>query len=64
MEQATEVHVEYVNYPDAERMTGLSRVTLWKHVKAGEIKAAHVGRAVRINTDSLRAFMESRTNAV
>ena len=54
------VRAEYVNYPDAERMTGLSRVTLWKHVKAGEIKAAHVGRAVRINVESLRAFMESR----
>jgi excisionase family DNA binding protein len=61
--QATEVRAEYVNYPDAERMTGLSRVTIWKHVKAGEIKASHVGRAVRINVESLRAFMESRVAA-
>ena len=60
MEQTTEVRAEYVNYPDAERMTGLSRVTLWNHVKAGEIKASHVGRAVRINVESLRAFMQSR----
>ena len=61
--QAIEVQAEYVNYPDAERMTGLSRVTLWKHVKAGEIKASHVGRAVRINVESLRDFMESRVIA-
>ncbi len=63
MERSTEVRAEYVNYPNAERMTGLSRVTLWKHVKAGEIKASHVGRAVRINVESLRAFMESRVTA-
>jgi excisionase family DNA binding protein len=63
MKQATEVRAEYMNYPDAERMTGLSRVTLWKHVKTGEIKASHVGRAVRINVESLRAFMESRVAA-
>ncbi len=63
MERSTEVRAEYVNYPNAERMTGLSRVTLWKHVKVGEIKASHVGRAVRINVESLRAFMESRVTA-
>jgi excisionase family DNA binding protein len=61
--QATTLRPEYVNYPDAERMTGLSRVTLWKYVKAGEIEASHVGRAVRINVDSLRAFMKSRVTA-
>ena len=61
--QATEVRAEYVNYPDAERMTGLSRVTIWKHVRAGEIEASHVGRAVRINVDSLRVFMKSRVIA-
>jgi excisionase family DNA binding protein len=61
--ETTTVRPEYVNYPDAERMTGLSRVTLWKHVKAGEIEASHVGRAVRINADSLRAFMKARIAA-
>jgi len=61
--ETTIVRAEYVNYPDAERMTGLSRVTLWKHVKAGDIEASHVGRAVRLNVDSLRAFMKSRVIA-
>jgi excisionase family DNA binding protein len=63
MMQATEVQAEYVNYPDAEKLSGLSRVTIWKHVKAGDIKASYVGRAVRINVESLRAFMESRIAA-
>ena len=61
--ETTTIRPEYVNYPDAERMTGLSRVTIWKHVKTGEIKASHVGRAVRINVESLRVFMESRAAA-
>jgi predicted DNA-binding transcriptional regulator AlpA len=63
LDQATEARPEYVNYPDAERMTGLSRVTLWKHVKAGDIEASHVGRAVRLNVESLRAFMKARVAA-
>jgi excisionase family DNA binding protein len=58
--QATEVRPEYVSYPDAEKMVGLSRQTIWKHVKAGDIKASHVGRGVRISVSSLRDFMESR----
>jgi excisionase family DNA binding protein len=61
--KTTTVRAEYVNHPDAERMTGLSRVTLWKYVKAGEIEASHVGRAVRINVESLRAF-RSRSRAL
>jgi excisionase family DNA binding protein len=39
-------------------MVGLSRVTLWKLVSAGEVEAARVGRAVRINRRSLTTFME------
>ena len=61
--QAPEVRREYVNYPDAEKMTGLSRQTIWKFVKEGEIQASHVGRAVRIDVESLRAFMKSRAIA-
>jgi excisionase family DNA binding protein len=39
-------------------MVGLSRVTLWKLVSAGEVEAAKVGRAVRINRGSLTAYMK------
>jgi excisionase family DNA binding protein len=48
---------EWLTYAEAGQMVGLSRVTLWKLVSAGEVEAARVGRAVRINRESLRAYM-------
>lgn len=44
-------------YRQAEEMAGLSRTTLWRLVRTGEIEAAKVGRAVRINLHSLDAYM-------
>lgn len=38
-------------------LAGLSRTTLWKLIGAGEVEAAKVGRAVRINRGSLDAYM-------
>jgi excisionase family DNA binding protein len=52
---------EWVSYPEAERYCGLSHTTLWRYVKTGEIKAARVGRSVRLHLPSLREFMEGRT---
>lgn len=52
---------EWIDYPEAQRYCSLSHTTLWRHVKSGEIKAAKVGRSVRINLPSLRSFMEERT---
>jgi excisionase family DNA binding protein len=49
---------EWLTYAEAGQMVGLSRVTLWKLVTAGEVEAARVGRAVRINRESLRAYMK------
>jgi hypothetical protein len=37
------VEAEWVDYPTAERYSGLSHVTLWRRVKSGELKAARVG---------------------
>jgi excisionase family DNA binding protein len=48
---------EWLTYAEAGAMVGLSRVTLWKLVSAGEVEAARVGRAVRINRESLDAYM-------
>jgi excisionase family DNA binding protein len=48
---------EWLTYAEAGEMVGLSRVTLWKLVSAGEVEAARVGRAVRINRESLDAYM-------
>jgi excisionase family DNA binding protein len=52
------VQQEWVSYPKAERYSGLSHTTLWRYVTSGELKAARVGRSVRIHLPSLREFME------
>ena len=49
---------EWLTYAEAGRMVGLSRVTLWKLVSAEEVEAARIGRAVRINRESLTAYMK------
>jgi excisionase family DNA binding protein len=49
---------EWISYPEAERYSGLSHTTLWRYVTSGELKAARVGRSVRIHLPSLREFME------
>ena len=43
---------------EAERYSGLSHTTLWGYVTTGKLKAARVGRSVRIHLPSLREFME------
>jgi excisionase family DNA binding protein len=53
-----EITREWVTYKQAEELPGLSRTTLWKLLSAGEIKAARVGRAVRINRRSLDGYLE------
>ena len=52
------VQQEWVSYPEAERYSGLSHTTLWRYVTTGQLKAARVGRSVRIHLPSLREFME------
>lgn len=57
----SQVQREWLTYREAETFAGLSRVTLWKAIEAGEIQAARVGRAVRINRKSLDDYMRSLT---
>jgi excisionase family DNA binding protein len=52
------VQREWVSYPEAERYSGLSHTTIWRYVTSGHLKAARVGRSVRIHLPSLRVFME------
>lgn len=52
----------WIDYPTAERYSGLSHTTLWRLVTQEKaIKAARIGRSVRIHFPSLREFMEERT---
>jgi excisionase family DNA binding protein len=58
--EATAVEPAYLNYPEAERFTGLHRVTIWRAVRDGALKASGSGRGVRFSTAELRRWMESR----
>ena len=53
------VQREWINYPDAQRYSGLSHTTLWRYVTSGELKAARVGRSVRFHLPTLREFMDA-----
>jgi excisionase family DNA binding protein len=53
-----EIEPMWVTYEEAQRLVGLGRTTLWRLVSAGEIKAARVGRAVRLNRRSLDEYLE------
>jgi excisionase family DNA binding protein len=54
---------EWLTYAEAGEIVGLSRVTLWKLVSSGEVKAAKVGRAVRLSRQSLTAYMRRSANS-
>jgi excisionase family DNA binding protein len=58
IEMQVETTREWVTYKQAEEISGLSRTTLWKLLSAGKIKAARIGRAVRINRCSLAEYLE------
>ena len=52
----------WLNYKQAEAYSNLSRTTVWQLIRARKIRAARIGRAVRIERDSLQAFMEQSTD--
>ena len=49
---------EWLGYGEARRLVGLSRSTLHNLIRRGEIKAARIGRSVKINRASLKEYME------
>jgi excisionase family DNA binding protein len=52
----------WLTYKQSEAYSGLSRTTLWQLILARKIKAARIGRAVRIERDSLQTFMEQSSD--
>lgn len=55
-----QVQPEWASYTEAERFSGLSHATLYRLIHSGELKAARVGRSLRIHLPTLRRFMEER----
>jgi excisionase family DNA binding protein len=52
----------WLDYKQAEAYSNLSRTTLWQLINARKIKAARIGRAVRIERESLHEFLERSSN--
>jgi excisionase family DNA binding protein len=53
-----EVTPQWLRFAAAESYSGLGRTTLTRLINAGEIRAAKVGKSVRINRVSLDEYME------
>lgn len=47
----------YLRYSEAETYCGLHRVTLWRAVRDGRLKASGYGSAVRFRVADLDTFM-------
>jgi len=60
---AQQVEAEWLRYPDAERYSGLGRSTLFGLVQSGQIRAAKVGKAVRLSRSSIDQYMEEHSFA-
>ena len=54
---ATDVERQWLSYKETQAFTGLGRTKLWKLICSGEVEAAKVGRAVRINRRGLDEYM-------
>lgn len=54
---ASEIVRQWLTYKEAEQLVGLSRTTLWELISKNQIEYRRVGRAVRINRESLEAYM-------
>ena len=61
--EATTVERAYLRYMEAEKYTGLHRVTLWRAVRDGHLKASGYGRAVRFHIGELDRFMAEHGEA-
>jgi excisionase family DNA binding protein len=49
----------WLSYPEAQRFSGLGRTKLWQLISTGDVQAAKVGRAVRINRHSLNEYLQA-----
>ena len=55
------VRCEWITYRQAGELVGLSRTTLLQLVSTGEVQAVKVGRALRIDSNSLEHYMRQHS---
>ncbi len=58
-----EVTPQWLRFAAAESYSGLGRSTLTRLIEAGDIKAAKVGKSVRINRTSIDEYMERQVHS-
>lgn len=58
MEQV-EITPQYLTYRQAEELTGLSRQTVWRLIKSGDVRAFKIGRGVKIERRSLEDYVQA-----
>jgi excisionase family DNA binding protein len=58
--EATAVVRTYLSYSEAEQYTGLNRVTLWRAVRAGALRADGPAGAIRFHRAELDRWMQAR----
>jgi len=51
---------EWFNYREASEFSGLSRQTLWRLISTGAIRAAEIGKTVRISRRSLNEYLNEQ----
>jgi excisionase family DNA binding protein len=56
MEAAT-VQPEYLDYRQIQIYCGLSRTSVWRAIKAGQLEAVKVGRSVRVRRTDLDEYL-------
>jgi excisionase family DNA binding protein len=54
-----DVSQDWVGYPEAQRLSGLSWVTLRRLVRNGQLRDMKTGRATRIDKHSLENYMRN-----
>ena len=62
MSSAERAATRWATYEEAGRLYGLSRWTLWRWAKAGNIRIVRVGSVVRVDVASVERFLEMRAD--
>jgi excisionase family DNA binding protein len=57
------VERQWLSYQEITKIYGISRGTVWKLISAGEIRAAKIGRAVRISRNSIEEYLSQQNYA-
>ena len=48
---------------EAEYLLSCSRITLWRHIKRGELRPCKLGRAIRFTPEEILRFVATRQAA-